>query len=260
VKRIEATYPKVIRNNVDKPVTNQSVGVLSFFLFKTPFVHKETLTTSTGENEEKETVVHGFVKLRGNYVDRLTAEVQSSNIVKEQDSKNKNLLAPVGSWVPITENDFCVKEKLDVRVDKNSIELRDKRARRKQAKQERKTKELRDRVERLQEEEKDNEDPSGTLKYYTGRRVTEMQLFEYAKLTRKNLAEMEEKLGTVRTELKKLDKDHPSFDNEWIEEYNKGRKAVSASFLKPSEENLLEYKNFTPIEPGSLSLVETKDV
>lgn len=245
-KRAESTYPQVIRNQTDKPVANQAVGLTSFFLFKKPFIHKETIITAAGGSEIKETSVLGFFKLRGNYVDEMTAKIQSSNIIKEQDSKNKILLAPVGSWLPITEADFCVRDKLDVKTEKESIELRDKKAKKKQAKQERKVKELRERVERIKDEERDESDQTTTLGYYTGRRVTEMQLFEYVHLLKKKLAEAEEKLYTVRVELKRLDSEHPTYDNEWLEEYNKGRKAVSASYLKPSEENLLEYKNFAP--------------
>lgn len=278
VQQVDTTipYPKILRSVNDKPVTNQSIGLLSLFLFKSPYTHVTEIPAATGETVKKEVKVLGFIKLRGNYVDKLTAEIESSKIIKEQDSRHKILLGPVGGWLPITDADEFVKEKLDVKTEKEKYELRDKKARKKTQEEERKireikereelmredernskarsvlleeerkTRELREREELMREEERNDKDDSESINHYTARRVTEMKLYEQERIYERKILEIREKLFGVRKELKTLDEKYPSYDKEWLEVYNVARRKVKVPDFIPDEKNLEEYKNWKP--------------
>jgi hypothetical protein len=248
-------YPKVLRTKIDKPILNQQIGLISFFFFKTPFIH-------IGE-EGVETKVFGYFKLRGNHNDKETAEVASAGIIKEQDSTNKILLAPIGHWIPLTSSDEFIKEKVNVSTDKedktqrddlklkdvdkdrnNSIKELKKREEEIRKEQKRIDKQLRKRIKKLQ---KPDDGSKTTLKYYTGRRVTEMTLWEQKQIYLKKIQEIDEKINLVRTEAHLIDEQFPTYREMWLEKYNKKRREVGVKEdLKPNEKNIEEYKSWRP--------------
>lgn len=245
-------YPKRIRSKVDKPVLNQQIGLVSFYFFKTPFVHTDKV----------ETKVYGYVKLRGNHNDKETSELASASIIKEQDSIHKILLVPVGHWVPLTDSDEFVKERINVstnnkdKTQRDDLAIRKSDTQRKQMtkeikereeeikdEQKRITKEIKKRIERLQKED----EKKTSLKYYTGRRVTEMSLWEHRQIYIKKLQEIEDKLNLVRNETHILDERFPQYQDQWLDKYNNKRREVGVKEdLKPNEKNIEEYKSWRP--------------
>src|SRR5271154_4677864 len=111
------SYPRIARTMTDDPVLNQVVGNISFMLFKDP------RKLSNGKP------VYGFFKLRGNWAEAELAIKDAKRIIKEFDSKHKIYQAPVGHWLPITEEEAFTRELIDVKMSEEEPSLRDEVAR-----------------------------------------------------------------------------------------------------------------------------------
>jgi len=130
------SYPKVVRQQTDPPIVGQHYGNVSFMLFDAPRM-------CDGKP------VYGFVKIRGNHESQEVAYKDACRIVREVDSKYQVRIAPVGSWVPITENDRAVKEVFDVRESDKEIHLRDEAVKEKEKQHAKIAQELKDAEEKL---------------------------------------------------------------------------------------------------------------
>jgi hypothetical protein len=234
-------YPKVVRDNQDQPITNQSVGLVSFMLFKEP------RKLQTGEP------VYGFFKLRGNYGTEQTAENKSAEIIKLQDSKFPILVAPVGSWLPITEEKAVCKKMLDVKMKEEDPGLRDEAAREAQNKERQRLRELKEREEELKS--KDVYDNPDVIDYYTMKRVTELRIKEYILTEEKKLNDIRGKLDTVRKELFTLEQKHPEFmdtvdengevtSSPWVDRYNVERRKTGIPDYVPNAELRKDYQDW----------------
>lgn len=221
-------YPKVVRGMVDPPVLNQTHGLLSFMLLDKP-----TVNPKTGKP------TFGFVKLRGNHP-ASEWESASKNIITNFDSKYRILTAPVGQWVPITDDDMVIKERIDVKISENDATIYDDATKRKKEEDERKMREIREREEELQKEG-DIYDHPESLKYYTMKRVTELKLMESRDEYVKHIKNIEEKLEIVRKELYKLTLSNPQHRDNWVECYSEERMKAGVPKYVPSEAYLEEH-------------------
>ena len=224
-------YPKVVRSQIDEPINNQTVGCVSYMLFDEP---KELRNGSK---------VYGFLKLRGNWSTQEQAEAQASKIIREMDSKNKIRLAPIGHWLPITEEDAFCKEQVDVKTKEDEIALRDKAVREKIAKQKKIMREIREREEELKSG--DIYDDPTSLTYYSMRRVTEMKLVESRDKIKEQLNSIQGTLNKVRQELKQLELKSPEYKDQWIDRYNEERKKGGLPDFIPAEDLFDEYEKVT---------------
>lgn len=222
-------YPRVVRTMVDPPLPGQRIGCLSFMLFKEPRKLQNGMP------------VYGYVKLRGNWADDSQGKFEASKIVREVDSKYVIRLAPVGAWVPITEEDSFVKEKLDVKMHKDEVCLRDQAVKEKEADQRRIMREIREREDEAKSG--DIYDDSTSLTYYSMRRVTELRLME----ARENILRQLDSYGTtlrkVQKETKRLERDHPEYIEDWIDCYNAERRKAGIPDYVPSEEQEKEHND-----------------
>jgi len=214
-------YPKIVRTMTDPPVNNQSIGNISFILFNEP------KKTKSGKP------IYGFCKLRGNWNGEQQATFEASKIIREVDSKYPIKLAPVGGWVPITEDEDASKEKLDVRMKEEEIQLRDEAVKEKEAENRRIQREIQDRAEELKKG--DIYDDPTSLTYYSMRMVTELRLIEERERQLKQLAGVEDNIRKVQEELAKLEVKHPSYKEDWIERYNEERRKSGIPDFCPSE-------------------------
>jgi len=222
-------YPKVVRSMVDSPINNQSLGLLSFMLFK-----DGPKRLSSGK------LVHGYVKLRGNYSDITNCEFEASKIIKEIDSKFQIRIAPVGHWVPITDEEAFIKDKLDVKTNEDDATLRDAAMREKEAENRKKMREVNERKEEL-ENDGDIYDNPESLKFYSMKRVTELRLMETRDAYVKNVDSIKEKLEMTQKELYKLSLANPQYEEAWIDCYNEERKKAGIPNYVPSEEQIVEH-------------------
>jgi hypothetical protein len=213
----------------DPPIANQMYGNLSFMFFDDP------KTLSTGKK------VYGFCKVRGVWPTETTATEDSKRIIREVDSRFQIRIAPIGAWVPLTnENAFC-RDLLDVSTQEDNMnQLRSEAIKQKEGDQRRIMKELREREEEVKEE--DIYDDPTSLKYYAMKRVTEMRLTESCGINRKKLEKTEHNQLKVRIELKRLEQDNPQYTDEWIECYNQEREKSGLFEYVPGENEFEEYE------------------
>ncbi len=226
------TYPKVVRKMDDPPIANQMYGNLSFMFFDDP------KTLSTGKK------VYGFCKVRGVWPTETAATDDSKRIIREVDSRFQIRIAPVGAWVPLTnENAFC-RDLLDVPTKEEDMnQLRSEAVKQKEGDQRRIMKELKEREEEVREE--DIYDDPTSLKYYSMKRVTEMRLTEACDINRKKYEKTEHNQTKVRIELKRLEQDNPQYADQWIECYNKEREKSGIFEYVPGENEFEEYEKTT---------------
>jgi len=223
-------YPKVVRTHIDEPISNQSIGAFSLNLFSEP------RTLRNGK------VVYGFMKLRGNWGSKDQAVFQSSKIIREVDSKFQIRMAPVGAWVPITDEEAFIKDLIDVKTsEEETIQLRDAAAKEKQAEARRIQREIREREEEAQGP--DIYDEPESLRYYSMKRVTDMTLVENQKRLKMQLENIEEKLVEIRVDLKTLELDHPEYKEEWVDCYNAERRKGGINDFIPREDQFDEYES-----------------
>jgi len=226
------SYPKVVRRTQDPPITNQEIGCVSFMLYQEP------RKLSNGKP------VYGFVNLRGNWPNTSVATIEARKLIKEVDSRYQIKLAPVGAWVPITDENAFVKELEDVKMNEEEIHLRDSAAKEKREEQRRIEREIREREEDLKSG--DIYDDPSSLAYYTMKRVTENKLNEAVKAQKRTLENTKLNLKKVRTELKLLEKNNTDHLENWIDCYNMERRKAGIPDYIPSEEEFTAYQNFTP--------------
>lgn len=225
------TYPKVVRSNVDPPIVGQTIGALSFMLFKTPRMFRDK-------------PIYGYVKLRGNHNDEKTARFDAYRIVRQVDSKFQVRLAPVGVWVPITEDNSCVKEMYDVRENDEEKHIRDEAVKEKELEAKRIAKEIKEAEEALKNGSDIYDNPE-SLDFYTMKRVTEMRLFEAHQIALRKLQELESSMNETHMILRMLEVQNPCYPNEWIDVYNKERSKTSLPAFIPSERQFERYDETT---------------
>ena len=225
-------FPKVVRQMDDPPIANQMYGNLSFMFFDDP------KTLSTGKK------VYGFCKVRGVWPTETTATEDSKLIIREVDSRFQIRIAPIGAWVPLTnENAFC-RDLLDVTSkDDDMNQLRSEAVKQKEGEQRRIMRELKEREEDVRTE--DIYDDTTTLKYYAMKRVTEMRLTEACEINRKKLEKTEHNQLKIRIELKRLEQRNPQYTDEWVECYNQEREKSGIFAYVPGEDEFDEYEKIT---------------
>lgn len=236
-------YPKVIRDNADPPIPNQTYATISYNLLESP-VRVKKVDENGNETYGKPT--YGFLKVRGTYPSETSALKGSMEIIRDVDSKNNILTIPVGRWVPITEEDLVKSEnKYDVKInpdDESEVQLRDKATKKRDAERKRKANELKEREKELQDMPDITEDRT-SLEYYTMRRKTEMELTGAIKQVHKKLKEYEDSRKKVWRELREREEVSPQYKEEWLDFMNKVYKERGIPIFKPSETQFEDYEN-----------------
>lgn len=219
------SFPQVVRSNKDFPVPQQSMGMISFQFFDEP------KKLASGRS------VYGFFKLRGNYSDENMCKTKATDIICNQDSRNKIKIAEVGAWLPITDEEGggIVKETVNVNVDASEQDkLREAAILEERKKAERVVREIRDREEEVKNGKDYNDEPD-SLDYYTMKRVTWLRLEEQLELLKSQIVSIETKRTDTRALLAGMEKDHPDYSANWIENYNVERRKAGIPDYIPSE-------------------------
>ena len=221
-------YPKVVRTMVDTPIPGQRLSLLSFMLFKEPRKLRNGVP------------VYGYVKVRGSWSDEIQSRYEASKIIREVDSKYQVRIAPTGAWVPITEENAFVKDQLDVRMDRDEKHLRDEAVKEKEATNRRIAREIREREEEV-EHGGDIYDDQESLTFYSMRRVTEVRLMEARENQTRQIESIKKTLCKVQKQLKRMERDHPDYDSQWVGRYNEERRKAGVPDYVPSEEQTVEH-------------------
>ncbi len=230
-------YPKVVRDMVDPGIAGQVYGNLSFMLFK------EKRVLSSGYP------VFGFVKLRGNHSAKTWAIKDANRICLDVDSKYVVKPAPVGYWVPITDDPSFSEELIDAAPEdapKGEGEIDSMRSlatKKKDADRKRRQKEIEDRMEDAKSDDIDDDPES--LRYYSMHRVTEWRLTERRDIQEKLLRKAKDKLLEIRRELKEIELNHPEYADDWLDCYNRERAKAGIAPHIPGEDDFKEYEDTT---------------
>ena len=237
-------YRAVIRDNTDPPIPGQTYGGAAFMLFDEP---KELSNGAT---------VYGFLKLRACGPSDTYVEGELKRIVREVDSRSKNRILPVGSWVPITDDDSFCKEVLDVRMDEDEVHLRDDAVRDKKARDEKVKRQIREREEEVKKG--DLYDDPLSLKFYTMKRVTELRLTEAITHTKKKLEEHYKTRERVWRDLRKLERENEEWAARWVSCYNEERAVGGIPPFRPRSGQFEEYEDFHPDDLSDCNVDEMR--
>lgn len=238
-------YPSVVRTQVDPPIINQKFGNISFNLFETP-------------KSIKGKPLYGFMKLRGNHESIDSSRIDGSRIVREIDSKFIVAIAPVGVWVPITESINAIRDLYDVKDKDQAISLRDEAMIDKERADQKKIQEIKEAQEKLTSEG-DIYDDQESLRFYTMKRVTDMQLYEHTRAQYLKLRSTQKTLIQQRIILKKLESNHPEYNSQWVDCYNQERSKSGITTFIPGETQFQEYESLTLDDLLKLSEIDAKD-
>ena len=228
-------YPMVARSARDTPVPGQSHAIVSFMMLETP------QETPGGR-------VFGFFKVRGCHGDLNLTKAAAANIVREQDSKSRNLITEVGWWMPLTNGQTHVKEELPVldnatdqfdRIRISKIEEEQKLAAQK-------AKEVEDRKEEMLTSGDINDDPE-SIRYFVMKMVNWFSLKETIATLEKQKQELiAARLRSREIVAEKLSK-HPEYIDEWLGVYNAGRAEAGCSLFEMTEELRAEFDSYVPV-------------
>ena len=217
-------FPQVVRTLVDPPVSGQRFGLVSFMLFDEP-------RTFSGSSKP----IYGYLKIRGNWADESQAKYEAGKIVREIDSKNKIRIAPVGSWLPITNEEAFDKERIDIALKKEEKSIYDESMKEKEAEQRRIKRELREREEELKNGGDLYDNPE-SIEYYSTQRVSEIRLLEAIENHYRQIETMKESLVTVRKKMIPLEEKYPKYQTQWVDRYNEERRKTGIPDYVPGEE------------------------
>jgi hypothetical protein len=166
-------------------------------------------------------------------------------IVREQDSKYPLRIAPVGCWIPLSDDDAIVNRNTNINTEEEENPAREAALREEERKREKIMKELKEREEEVKTAKDYNEDKE-SIDFYTMKMVVWMRLQENIDIERKKLRELEGKLVDTRAILSGLDKSHPSFNEDWIDNYNKERRKAGIPDYVPGEAQMKTYRDSDP--------------
>lgn len=218
----QINYPKVIRQRKDPPIVNQTHSLLSFLFLP-----------------ESHNGVFAFVKCRGVYGDKTSADDAGKKIIRDVDSKFKINIAPVGQWVPITDDSRFCAEDVDVKMnedDPDEIQLNDDAVKETERRHEKIRKDLQDRAKKLLDPNDDPYADEEGIKYYIMRRVTRACAKQYIEEEEKKKQDLIKKLESIEEIIAGIEEKFPSYKEEWLTVYNKGRKDVGLPPVKSEDE------------------------
>ena len=214
-------FPKITRHKNDPSIQNQQYANVSFMLLK-----------------EAKNGVCGFVKVRGVWGDDEVATRDAKRLIKEVDSTSIIHLAPVGFWVPVTNNEAFSQDQLDVKMRETDMALRDEAAKEVDSKNKQQQREIEERKRELKERG-DIDDPT-SLDYYTKKRVTQLELKKVLVQGREKLKTLKKSLRKLENEIITLNNNNPTYLDKWLDNYNKARKNVGLNNLTETELSNIE--------------------
>lgn len=222
-------YPMVARSGIDRPVNNQSHGIVSIMMLETPQV------TDKG-------TIYGFFKIRGNHADKNQAIAAAADIVRDQDSKSRNLILDVGRWLPLTNGQDMVETEVPVMDDaKNQVEkIRISKLEEEQKLSAQKTKEVEARRDEVMNAPDHNDDPE-SIEYFVMKRVNWNFLGENIANATKTLKGLVEARARTRLLLQEKLDAHPEYAEKWLEVYNAARAQNGIPPLVITEEMAREF-------------------
>jgi hypothetical protein len=217
-------FPKVDRTYADPALPMQLYGLISF----TPA--KGATPNSNG--------VFGFAKLRGNYATELEAKQRAEHIIRNIDSYHQIYHTYVGRPFPITNRSTYSADTDEIDIRKETTSTVSSSIKDKKDEERRIVSEIKEKEEALlkksRKEEEEGEDP---YEVYITLRVKKAQLQWTYIEHQKKLKEIKDSIIKSREDLAKLDDEHPTFKDSYLEKYMNARKEAGIVESKEETEN-----------------------
>jgi len=226
-KFVELKFPRERKLRVDPAISNQAIGIVSFI-------------PSEGATPDKEGCF-GCVKLRGNFSDEREADEYAKFLMRKHDSFCSYDLVRVGQEFPLLENNsIYTKETREVNVKAviDDVSLAYIKKKKQQDRKDRE--EVEERQRRLVSADTSEEKAlaADDLEYYTTLRVKKAYCQYTIDEAKKKIAEAEEAFNKHVKEIAELDEKYPTYQKDYIAQYDKGLQAVGA---KAEENPLISY-------------------
>jgi hypothetical protein len=223
VKRKEG-YPQVVRSSETKTVLGQTIGNVSFELFKEPKI-VDYVPRGAAENVRPRKVNHfGFFKVHGAFSNDIESLKHAKEIIEEYDSKRKILQCPMGQWLPIVSDDAYVEKEFEIDDNEFSSALKGELAEKKRQEERKIKQELQERKSQIESaNEEDEADDPTKLDYYVTQRVSEMYITDEVRGLEKKLEQTKKTQQQVRKMIKYVESHHPSYADQWINRMNEVR-------------------------------------
>jgi len=216
----QISYPKVVRKRRDPPISGQLYSNISVLPLPEPV-----------------NGVSAFVKVRGIWSDKQTANDDAKRIIRDVDSKFKIKITPVGTWVPVsTEYD---EENVDVKMDEDDDteeHLNDEAVKKAEARHDRIRKEIQERTKKMLDPNDDPYSDMEGLEYYVMKRVTLMSIDKWLKEMEEKKVDLGGKRVAVQNVVDELNEKYPKYSVEWIDKYNEKRKETGLPPWKEGDE------------------------
>ena len=216
-KELISAFPKVTRHKVDPEIPHQVIFNVSFMLLDKP--HNGVV---------------GFFKPRGVFSDEDKATTHAEDIIKTVDSCFIIHQAHMGHWSPITNNQEYSKDQMDVKTQKDELALRDRAMKEAARKNQELKRELEERKEEVKNRTHDDDNPE-SLDYYTKKKVAQKELSAYISQGKEKLKVLKKSLRKVDNELFQINKKHPDYCNQWLDNYNKERVRAGLPEIKETD-------------------------
>lgn len=203
-------FPRVTRLRCDPPIGHQTYGIFSFIPSK----------NATPDPEG----CFGVIKLRGTFPSEKEADEWGEHIIRNVDSHAEILYCLVGQDYPLAINpNYCERiSETDLRKKMSQINV--DFVKRKQEEDDATVKEIKERASKLTEEVK--EVKVDDIEYYTKIRTKRADLRRNLDIRKRELKDLQKKIGDVNKEIFVLDASHPDFDKESREKYTKEAESV----------------------------------
>lgn len=228
-KFLDLKFPRERKFRVDPVIAGQTVGIVSFMPSKNAIPDKDGC--------------FGVLKLRGNFSNQTDAERYGSMLMRKYDSYAEYDLVKVGQEFPLmVDNSIYAAEtrEINLKAIVDDISLSYIRKKKEEERRERQEVEERSRKLLSKNTSEDQEESLDDLEYYTTLRTKKAHCQHVVDEAQKKKQEAEEALVKICAEIEKLDKQHPTYKVDYIQQYNNAIRSVGA---EAKENPLLKYMN-----------------
>lgn len=232
-------FPRVIRNRKDPPINGQ-VYVLHTFI------------PSPDAKPDKDGCF-GILKIRGSFPNMNEADENAERLIRTVDSYNEIFYGYVGQEFPLTlRSDYCKDTKeVDLKTKLDDIAMNN--LKKKREKDQKDLEDIQEREQKLLAESKaDKVMSKNDCEFYTTMRVKFATLCHTIEDLEKRHRETCALANKCRNEIIELNKEHPTFQNEYLSRYTS---ALESSGIKLSDNPLVKYMNETALEKEFVSVV-----
>lgn len=197
-------HREFVRSHVDPKIPTQEVSAESYQFLETPLILPDG------------GLLYGWVKHRGGHSSWDIADKHCSQILKFEDSKSKNVISPIGSWVALTSSKNLTQqfhELSDSEFRKNEQCNKEKEAE--------KIRQIREREETLKAGI--SEFAEDSLDYYVVQKVSLAENEYTLEQAMKRVKEARKNIDLLTDRIKTLDQKNPEHKKNALSRYNKER-------------------------------------